>query len=173
MTKNIWSLSWHYNKIWLYFPLISLDFSRFTDDNTRGYQAVNCDLHMWNTYKLQIRISWRVQECNILRFIFVYSVITCKYTTQTRHYGSYHVTMNTNFFPKLRNIFGAESLHCYTICKMNLMASLFHLIAKWCNFICCYVFGLLYYTCLKVKSFITNKCSGSHTRQKVACEDKE
>jgi hypothetical protein len=39
-----------------------------------------------------------------------------------------------------------------TIYKMNLMASLFHWIDKWCNFICCYVFSLLWYTCLKVKS---------------------
>lgn len=38
------------------------------------------------------------------------------------------------------------------IYKMHLIASLFHWIAKWCNFICCYVFGSLYYICLKVKS---------------------
>jgi hypothetical protein len=146
MTKNIQSLSWYYNWIWLYFPLISLDFSRVTDDNTGGYQLPNFDLHIWNIYKLktQIRMSWRVQECNILRLMFVYSVITCKYTTQTRHYGSYRVTMNTNFsgIPKLRTYLGPYICNVNTIYKINLMASMICLIAKGCNFICCYVYGL-------------------------------
>jgi len=147
------------------------------DENISGYTQLNCEVHIWTICKLQTptRMSWRVQECNILQLIFVYSVITCKYTTQTRHYGSHDITMNTNFsgIQKLRNIFGAESLHCYP-CLQNTfngqslsldcqMMQLYLLLCFWPTLI----------HMLESKFFNRNQCSGSHTRQKVAYDDKE
>ena len=120
-------------------------------------------------------MSWRVQECNILRLMFVYSVITCKYTTQTRHYGSYHITMNTNFsaIPKLRNIFGAESLHCYHYLQNDFNGQSFSLDWQMMQLylLLCFWPTLIYM--LESKIFIRNQCSDSHTRQKAVCEDKE
>lgn len=107
--------------------------------------------------------------------MFVYSVITCKYTTQTRHYGSHHITMNTNFsgIQKLRNIFGAESLHCYPYLQNTFNGQSFSLD---CQMMQLYLLLCLWPTLihmLESKVFTRNQCSGSHTRQKVAYEDKE
>jgi len=177
MTKNIQSLSWHYNQIWLHFPLISLDFLRVMDENTSGYTLLNCDVHVWTICKLQtpIRMSWWIQECNILQLMFVYSVITCKYTIQTRHYGSHHVTMNTNFsgIPKLRNISGAESLHCYPYLQNAFNSQSFSLDCQMMQLYLLLCFWLTVIHLFESKVFTRNQGSGSHTRQKAACEDKE
>lgn len=46
--------------------------------------------------------------------MFVFSLIACTWTTHTKHYGSHHVAINTNFpgVPKLRIIFLGLFQHC-------------------------------------------------------------
>jgi len=100
--------------------------------------------------------------------MFVYSVITCKYTTQTRHYGSYNVTMNTNFsgIPKLRNIFGAASLHYYHYLQNEFNDQSFSLDWQMMQRYLLLCFRPTLTLMLECKIFIRNQCSGSHTCQK-------